>query len=257
MSTPSTGSTGPGFAERMRGHLARFWSTLAVQLGKHAGVVSLVGLIITLALGFGITQLKFATGQDSYLNTDQQVYKHAAVGLGTVDFGRFAYTAIAVSNGARAGGSYGSTHFYVPSSPGPWQDGCRTAVLEEMADFDPAQVTVSSSGVPESASRYRAEIQVTNDWQSDVVVTIWTERQEQISKRTWTIRPGQSAYLINENERRIRVNASDKIKVGDDWGRVAIGDVGQMRRGAWHVRVRDVYRMTHRPRPDAGGVRPN
>ena len=55
--------------------MQRFWSRLAVELGKRAGLVSLVGLIITLTLGFGITKLNFATGQDSYLNTSDQVYK--------------------------------------------------------------------------------------------------------------------------------------------------------------------------------------
>jgi uncharacterized protein len=54
--------------------MQRFWSRLAVELGKHAGVAALVGLILTLALGFGITRLEFATGQDSYLNKDDQVY---------------------------------------------------------------------------------------------------------------------------------------------------------------------------------------
>jgi hydrophobe/amphiphile efflux-3 (HAE3) family protein len=55
--------------------MQRFWSRLAVELGKRAGVVSLVGLIITLTLGYGITKLEFATGQDSYLNKSDQVYK--------------------------------------------------------------------------------------------------------------------------------------------------------------------------------------
>jgi hydrophobe/amphiphile efflux-3 (HAE3) family protein len=54
--------------------MQRFWSWLAVYLGKHAGVVTLVGLIVTLSLGFGITRLEFATGQDSYLNRDDQIY---------------------------------------------------------------------------------------------------------------------------------------------------------------------------------------
>jgi len=53
----------------------RFWSWLAVQLGKRAGMVSVIGLLITIALGFGITRLDFATGQDSYLNKSDQVYK--------------------------------------------------------------------------------------------------------------------------------------------------------------------------------------
>ena len=55
--------------------MQRFWSRLAVELGKRAGLVSLVGLIVTLTLGYGITKLEFATGQDSYLNKSDQVYK--------------------------------------------------------------------------------------------------------------------------------------------------------------------------------------
>ena len=54
--------------------MQRFWSWLAVELGKRAGLVALVGLILTMVLGFGITRLEFATGQDSYLNKDDEVY---------------------------------------------------------------------------------------------------------------------------------------------------------------------------------------
>ncbi|MCU1356625.1 MAG: hypothetical protein JWM89_2043 [Acidimicrobiales bacterium] len=55
--------------------MRKFWSALAVQLGKRAGLVSVVGLIVTLVLGLGITKLQFATGQDSYLNKGDQVAK--------------------------------------------------------------------------------------------------------------------------------------------------------------------------------------
>jgi len=55
--------------------MKRFWSMLAVQLGKRAGTVAVIGLAITLVLGVGITQLRFATGQDSYLNESDQVAK--------------------------------------------------------------------------------------------------------------------------------------------------------------------------------------
>jgi hypothetical protein len=48
---------------------------MALNFGKHAGIVGVVGLAITLVLGLGITRLEFATGQDSYLNTSDQVYK--------------------------------------------------------------------------------------------------------------------------------------------------------------------------------------
>lgn len=54
--------------------MQRFWSWLAVELGKRAGIVAAVGLVLTGVLGFGITKLDFATDQDSYLNPDDQVY---------------------------------------------------------------------------------------------------------------------------------------------------------------------------------------
>ena len=53
----------------------RFWSWLALTLGKRAGIVSVIGLLITVTLGAGITQLKFTSGQDAYLNTTDAVYK--------------------------------------------------------------------------------------------------------------------------------------------------------------------------------------
>ncbi len=59
----------------MQQHMHKFWSSLAVNLGKHAGLVSVIGLLITLALGSGISQLEFASGQDAYLNTADQVYR--------------------------------------------------------------------------------------------------------------------------------------------------------------------------------------
>jgi hydrophobe/amphiphile efflux-3 (HAE3) family protein len=62
------------YTDRKYTRMQRFWSWLALNAGKHAGLVSLFGLLLTLVLGYGITRLEFATGQDSYLNTDDQVY---------------------------------------------------------------------------------------------------------------------------------------------------------------------------------------
>jgi hydrophobe/amphiphile efflux-3 (HAE3) family protein len=53
----------------------KFWGWLGLNLGKHWIVVIVVGAVVTVGLGLGITQLKFATGQDSYLNKSDQVYK--------------------------------------------------------------------------------------------------------------------------------------------------------------------------------------
>src|SRR5215510_7496032 len=55
--------------------MRRVWAWMALNFGKHAGIVGVVGLAITLILGVGITKLEFATGQESYLNKDEQVYK--------------------------------------------------------------------------------------------------------------------------------------------------------------------------------------
>ncbi len=59
--------------------MQRFWSWLAVNLGKHAIVVTAVLAAFTILIGTGVTQLEFATGQDSYLNSDDQVYKDNVV----------------------------------------------------------------------------------------------------------------------------------------------------------------------------------
>jgi hydrophobe/amphiphile efflux-3 (HAE3) family protein len=57
--------------------MQKYWAWLGLNLGKHAGIVSIVGLMITVVLGFGITKLEFATGQDSYLNKGDEVYENS------------------------------------------------------------------------------------------------------------------------------------------------------------------------------------
>ena len=53
----------------------KVWSWLAVELGKHAVWVVVGGVLLTVGLGFGISKLEFATGQDAYLNTSDVIYK--------------------------------------------------------------------------------------------------------------------------------------------------------------------------------------
>ena len=95
--------------------MQKFWAWLGLNLGKRAGVVSIVGLVITIVLGSGITQLEFATGQDSYLNKDEEVYKdsvayqdlfggQAMVTLVTLDEGQDAHRPVH-PGGRRARGS--------------------------------------------------------------------------------------------------------------------------------------------------------
>jgi hypothetical protein len=92
----------------------------------------------------------------------------------------------------------------------------------------------------------RGEIQVINDWQDDVRVSVWTHRRERVGEH-WVVSPGETAVLAVDGDRVI-VRPSYKIKVGDDWGWVNIGEVGQFQSGTWYVRARDIWRATHRER---------
>jgi len=55
--------------------MTRFWSWMAFNFGKYALIVAAACVVVTLVLGVGLSNLRFATGQDSYLNKDQQAYK--------------------------------------------------------------------------------------------------------------------------------------------------------------------------------------
>lgn len=89
----------------------------------------------------------------------------------------------------------------------------------------------------------RGIVQVTNDWENDVKVTIWTHRREPISSY-WRLDPGITTVLAVDGD-QIKVRPSYKIKVGDDWGWVDVGNVGRFSQGTWYVNVRDVWRATH------------
>src|SRR6478735_1149641 len=78
--------------------MQRFWSWLAVELGRRAGLAAVIGLLITPVLGYGVTRLEFATGQASDLTKSDQIYKdnvkyqnlfggQAMLGLVTMDEG--------------------------------------------------------------------------------------------------------------------------------------------------------------------------
>lgn len=89
----------------------------------------------------------------------------------------------------------------------------------------------------------RGQIQVTNDWRDEVSITMWTHRRERIGD-SWILRSGETAFLAVDGD-RIRVRPNYKIKVGDDWGWVNLGAVGEFSRGIWYVNVRDIWRATH------------
>ena len=53
--------------------MERFWRWLGFNLGRHWKIVVLLVVAVTVLLGIGLTQIQFATGQDSYLNSDSQI----------------------------------------------------------------------------------------------------------------------------------------------------------------------------------------
>ncbi len=54
--------------------MRRYWEWLGLNLGKRAGTVGVVGLLVTVALGFGITTLHFTTSNADYLNKTDPAY---------------------------------------------------------------------------------------------------------------------------------------------------------------------------------------
>jgi len=95
------------------------------------------------------------------------------------------------------------------------------------------------------ADRSRGAIEIINDWRDDVNLTLWTDQRERLGE--WSIRPGEQVVL-QEGGRRLRVRPNYKIKVGDDWGWVNVGQVGQFSNGTWYVNVRNVWQATHADR---------
>lgn len=89
--------------------------------------------------------------------------------LGCVDFGRFAYTYIAVTNAARAGAGFGSVHSYTFSPESTWVAAVRQAAIDEMcgssADntplFDASKVTIATPVVTtDSGGQQRVRLTV-------------------------------------------------------------------------------------------------
>jgi Flp pilus assembly protein TadG len=82
--------------------------------------------------------------------------------LGCIDFGRFSYTYISVTNAAREGAGFASMHPPPQTDPGPWITAITAAVLSELGtSFDASKVTVANPNVSNDGSgvkRVRVEV---------------------------------------------------------------------------------------------------
>jgi Flp pilus assembly protein TadG len=82
--------------------------------------------------------------------------------FGALDFGRFAYTYIAVTNAARAGAGFASFHHYTVTTQPVWVQQTTDTVLTELGDqFDASKVQVLPPTVSVDADgmrRVRVEV---------------------------------------------------------------------------------------------------
>jgi len=54
--------------------MRRTWEWLGLNLGKRAGTVAIVGLLVTMALGLGVAKLRFSTSNSDYLNNNDPAW---------------------------------------------------------------------------------------------------------------------------------------------------------------------------------------
>ncbi len=109
-----------------------------------------------------------------------------------------------------------------------------------------APMLVFAQGYNRDRAMQRSPIQIDNNWRDSVHITVWTDRGEELGGG-WQFGLGESAFLA-VGERKIKVRPNYQIKVGDDWGRVNVRNVGRFQNGVWYVNVRDLWRTTHRNR---------
>lgn len=108
--------------------------------------------------------------------------------LGCVDFGRFAYSYIAVSNAARAGAGYGCVHPFTDGTKPTWEANIRQAAADEMqliADFDPNQVQITSS--PQSVGDWWVTVDVAYSFH---MIVNWPALPNEMTLRRTVTMPG-------------------------------------------------------------------
>jgi Flp pilus assembly protein TadG len=94
----------------------------------------------------------------------------ATIALGCVDFGRFAYNYIALTNSARSAGSYAMMNNYSTSTYSTWVSGITTAARQEMTGqngYSSGSLTVSAPVVTvEGSGLRRAQLTVSYPFQT-------------------------------------------------------------------------------------------
>ncbi|HET6572411.1 MAG TPA: TadE/TadG family type IV pilus assembly protein [Fimbriiglobus sp.] len=94
--------------------------------------------------------------------------------LGLIDFGRFAYYHVAVTNAARAGAEYAIMTPYVPAAQAAWNARVQETARDEMTNqigYDPADLTTATTVTVERTGLRRVRVEAT--YASFQTVTSW------------------------------------------------------------------------------------
>ena len=84
--------------------------------------------------------------------------------LACLDFGRFAYHYIAVTNAARAGGEYAITTPYAPDGAAAWKSAVEQTARAELTNqtgCDPSRLSATAAVVVEGTARRRVRVEAT------------------------------------------------------------------------------------------------
>lgn len=92
--------------------------------------------------------------------------------LGTIDFGRFAHSYIAVTNASRAGAGFAAMNPFTNASKPSWDAKIRQTVLDELRQVIDADPDVADTDVQVTALRTFETGQSTSLWYVDVTVTM-------------------------------------------------------------------------------------
>ena len=96
------------------------------------------------------------------------------IALACVDFGRFAYHHIAVTNAARAGAEYAIMNPYLSAGGGAWQTAIQTTARNELTnqtDCTPANLTTTTTVTIENNGMRRVRVVAT--YSSFQTVAVW------------------------------------------------------------------------------------
>ena len=90
--------------------------------------------------------------------------------LGCIDFGRFAYSYISVTNAARVGAGFASFNPVTVATQPAWEQELRQAVLAEMPQptFDHSQITIPLAQVIADGNFKRAQVTVSYPFSTTV-----------------------------------------------------------------------------------------